>query len=196
MARLPSALRNILKCASGNHRNCKQLSLVCKHHKYPDSPLPRSLPYRQYIQLNQRDLNTIQAKIDTYFSRQKLQLLHLAFNTNKVESKHHRAQTYCPKMTTYKRNTQGLCASAVQSDTFETGASTKRFARLTGMKVLKDGPFTNLMQTRDGKAKYDRQRQQLQEYKTARYRRLLHKVQRTVREKASTLANTEHLYTS
>lgn len=182
MTKMPQVLKHILTCGQGDHSLCKEMSYVCKQFKaeFPDT---KQLPYGKKLDLSTSDLQKIELKLEYYFVKD-LNKLKGAKNTNKVESKHHRASTYCPKMSTHSRNVEGLCASALHSDTFSTGASATKIAHAIGITTSPTGPFQQVMDLKDKKSEYDLLRQRQKTFKTARVQRFNRRVQRKAREGA------------
>lgn len=162
-----AALKNIVPCLSGKHRNCRQNSLVCIAHL--ESYSTKFLPCGEHLQLIPEDEQNLSAAICKSLSLEELRKLSRLLNTNKSESLHNRVFTYAPKNTVWSRNFNGLCHSAVHSATFGTGKSALILAHTIGLKYSKNDPFLKYMVRRDQIDSYKKMMNQTPQYKSKRY---------------------------
>ena len=103
---------------------------------------------------------------------------------------HHRVSTYVPKCTTYARNFNGLCHSAVHSQTFGTGKSCILIAKMLKIKNSRKNPMHHHMSKRDQKSVYDSRRQTTFQFKRNRYLNKKKRINRKL-QKDSALNNPE-----
>jgi hypothetical protein len=161
------ALKYITRCLSGYHRFCREHSTVCIHHLKHYST--KSLPYGVHLQLNNCDLNTVQAEINKIFSVEGLQNLSELFNTNMCESLHASVYNLAPKSTCWSRNFAGLCHSATHSRTVGQGVATLLLAKAAGIKMKSSSQMYVQLKQQDKLRKYHTLRKASTKYKTSRY---------------------------
>jgi len=166
--KVEEAVENILNCFAGDHTKCRKVSLVCRElvEALNQRRPPRYLPYGRYIELNENDIQNIRRVLGNYATNGQLDKVKRLYNTNRSESMHHRVFTYAPKCTTYARNFEALCHSAVLSSTYGTGRSTLMLAH---KGAAARGPMSEYMRKVDERMKKDRKRKASKEYKTHRH---------------------------
>lgn len=187
-SRAHAAIQNTLACFSDNYSDCRRKSLVCCAHLPFHSP--KHLPYGRYLALSENDMTKLRKVLDRYFGMENLHKIERMLNTNKSESVHHRVSTYVPKCTTYTRNFNGLCHSALHSQTFGTGKSCILIAKMLKIKNSRKNPMHYHMSKRDQKSVYDSKRQTTLQFKRNRYLNKKKKINRKL-QKDSALNNPE-----
>lgn len=176
------ALLNITKCFQNDHKDCKKNSKACQQLE-----IPRFLPMGRYLEMDSNDILKIDGAIRKYFSTEKLVKIEKLLNTNKCEALHRRVTTYVPKCTTYPRNFENLCHSAILSKTYVAGKSTMMVTkRLVPSQHISSGPLCGFMENIDIRNKYFATRQKTDRYKKNRY------FNRRKRESRKLLQNSVH----
>lgn len=179
ISRSQTALRTIMPCLSGLHTNCRANSVVCVAHL--PSYNTRHLPYGQHLDLNREDELKVQTVINNSLSLATLKKIPNLQTTNKTESLNHRAFTYAPKSTLWGRNFDGLCHSAVHSDSLGTGQSALILSKSIGLKYHRHDPFWKEMAKRDRIDRYHALRKRTAQYKYIRHLGKLKKCNRKIR---------------
>lgn len=162
-----SAMKYVTPCLSGHHRFCRDNSTVCTNHLQTYNT--KSLPYGVHLQLNNTDLNNVQAEINKVFSVEGLQNLGMLYNTNMCESMHASVYNLAPKSTCWSRNFTGLCHSATHSRSVGVGEATVQLAKASGVKVTRKCRMFIQLHQYEKVRKYHSLRKKLKKYKSSRY---------------------------
>ena len=176
------AISSVIKCFSGNHTNCKRVSLVCKAHLQSYST--KFLPFGQHLNLSNNDKTRLQTAINKIISKEILAKLRNLSTTNKSETMHRRVFTYAPKYTAWPRNFKGMCASGLHSSKHGTGMSAIILSEAINVTTSDTDPFRQQMFRRDKLANLSTKRKKTDNYKIKRYNTRKQKCNRTIRVKS------------
>ncbi|OWF50501.1 hypothetical protein KP79_PYT00856 [Mizuhopecten yessoensis] len=179
IARSQTAIQNVVQCLSGSHANCRAHSFVCLAHL--PSYNTRHLPYGHHLHLSTEDTLKIQSVLNNSLSIATLKKIPRLLTTNKTESLNHRAFTYAPKSTLWGKNFNGLCHSAIHSDTVGTSQSALILSKKIGLKYHRLDPFWKEMARKDHTDRYHCLRKQTTQYKQRRHIGKLRKSNRKIR---------------
>ncbi|KAK3091389.1 hypothetical protein FSP39_019512 [Pinctada imbricata] len=173
-------IQNVVPCLTGDHTKCQLHSKFCR----PSTRklVLRDLPGREFLTLTDHDEECLASELSKFVNNTNGMKLRVIRNTNKVESVHNRCFTVAPKNTNWPRNIEGLCHSAVHSDTHSHGQSTTILAETLGISYGKKDPFTSHMASLDKRYSYDKLRKKSHQYRTNRYNKRLRRVNRRINE--------------
>ncbi|KAK3101557.1 hypothetical protein FSP39_004463 [Pinctada imbricata] len=180
--KVQQASKNVIPCLSGDHTNCNKDSAYCRKSKIKH--IVRSLPNHEYLVLTPDDEVKLTNEIQKFFNDINSEKIKNVQTTNKVESIHHRCFTVAPKNTNWPRNFEGLCHSAVHSDTLNRGTSAVVLAQGLGLTYDFDSPFRKLMQSVDDINIYDKKRQKTYQFRKQRHISKLRKCNRRLASKS------------
>jgi hypothetical protein len=165
-SKMSAAVANIIPCLCNIHRGCQTNSMVCQAHTAHYTT--KFLPCGKHLNLSASDQSKLTKILTEKLNPSQIEKIEKGFNTNRSESMHHRVFTYAPKCTTYARNFNGLCHSAVHSHTYGTGCSTMLLGKTIGLSN-NHGPMVDHMRKMDIRAKWDYHRQTTKPVKYKRY---------------------------
>ena len=166
-SKVKSAVNNVVPCLTGDHTQCSSVSVFCR--KSTVSRVLKDLPHQEYLVLTPNDEEKLTVEIRKFFDEANTAKIKMLKNTNKAESVHHRCFTVAPKNTSWVRNFEGLCHSAVHCDTHNRGTSTSLLASRLGLSFGRKDPFSKFMSSVDSTNFYDKERQKSYQYKKQRY---------------------------
>ena len=182
LLKIKQAAINIVSCFTGNHDRCSRVSVFCR--ASTKQKVLKSLPQHQYLVLSPIDEQKLKAELGRFVDTTGLSKLKLLTNTNKVESIHHRCFTVAPKNTHWPKNFEGLCHSAIHSDTKKTGKSSWILAERLGIRYGLQHPFSLHMAHLDRRAGYYKERQRSKKSKHKRHHTRMRRSYRKVYEKS------------
>lgn len=139
LQKIKQAAINIVPCFTGNHQLCSTVSVFCRVSTL--QKVLRSLPRHQYLVLTPNDEEKLISQLTRFADLTSMSKFKQLTNTNKVESIHHRCFTVAPKNTNWPKNFEGLCHSAIHSDTKCTGRSTSILAKRLGIRYGSKHPL-------------------------------------------------------
>ena len=190
--KIRQAILNIIPCFNGNHDLCSSVSVFCRASTVEQ--VINNLPKCQYLKLTPSDEEKLTTELIRFADLTSLKKLESLTNTNKVESIHHRCFTVAPKNTHWPKNFEGLCHSAVHSDSKKTGKSSSLLARRLGIVYGPKNPFGVHMSRIDRLSEYYKKKQSRKVYKQKRFHSRLRRTYRKVYAKSvySTKCSVSH----
>ena len=165
VSHLNNTANNILRCFTGDHKQCKESSLVCLAAKKRNYK-PSHLPSAKYI-TNMTEDDKVALKTCIHYRLGPTAVIRQrhGMNTNRVESLHNKCNKSCPKSHLTKRNFAGYIHSAVHSSTLGTGESTLKMNKVLGAPHCYGGPAMNFMDKLSKQEKYHLLRQRSEKFK-------------------------------